>query len=399
MFANVGAGKTTFVGKKLPSLLDCEGFLIFLAPFNSLKQQTIESGLFDEEDDDSRKQLEGFTVFDSTVTPEELASLPNKKIAMTTQAFFWLVQKNPDVWDQVGALILDEVDHVLYSLPVWSNNPKDPFKRIVDTILEHIDDVYMIGLTATNQERLLAQWGNLANEILFEEEIREIKLDRKIGYSNLAQAFKTLPKGHGKVAVFIKQVKTASEYKDYFESLGHTVDLLVSENANAYEMNEHEKQLRQSIAESGDGDFKDIFIFNSTLERGVSLHNREFTHIFCHNSNEVTQAQVFGRFRYSGLVGYHLLPKEERPKAKVKAGLEEVVEYVIPTEYIDVPLTTVGKKQLAKDLDWSNPLNGRAVGWTTIKELLDPFYDIKEQTVRMDGKRVRVSVIEKKPNT
>ena len=389
VFANVGAGKTTFVGKKLPEILDYDGFFIFLAPYNSLKQQTIESGLFLEEDEDFRKALQGFTVFDEEITLDQLSELHTRKVVLTTQNFFWSVQKNPEIWNQVGVLVMDEVDHVLFNLPVWSQNKSDPFKQIDKTILKHMDDVYMIGLTATNQEKLMDEWGPLAHKIHFKEELREIKLHSKVGYSNLKAAFKTLPKDKGKVAVYIRQVKSAKTFKDELEEMGYKVDLLVSDTAKEYQMNAHERKLKETIEQTGDGDFQDVFIFNATLERGVSLHNLDFTHVIVHNSNKTIQEQVFGRFRYSGLIGYYLLPADERNKLPKN----ETNEYAIPSEFINAPLAKVNKDKLADFLNWQNPANGRQLGWTTIKRLLEPFYDISEQTIRINGKRTRVSII------
>lgn len=284
---------------------------------------------------------------------------------------------------------MDEVDHVLFNLPVWSKNKQDPFKHIEETIKDHMDRVFMIGLTATNEDKLISAWQPLANKILFKEELREIKLHSKVGYSNLSAAFKTLPKDKGKVAIYIRQVKSAKSFKDELVEAGYKVDLLVSDTAKEYHMNAHEKKLKRSIEQTGDGDFQDILIFNATLERGVSLHNLDFTHIIVHNSNKVVQEQVFGRFRYSGLIGYYLLPQEERNQPP--DILTE--EYAIPTKFIDVPLTKISKDQLADSLNWQNPANGRQLGWTTIKKLLLPFYNITERTLRIEGKRTRVSII------
>jgi len=397
IFANVGAGKTTYIGKELPKKIQYTGAFIFLAPYKSLKQQTINQGLFDKENESFRKELRGFTIFEVN-NKQPLQLNDNSKVAMTTQAFFHYSQKHPEVWDKIGVLIIDEVDHVLLTLPKWGKIKNDPFKSIESTLLQHMHKFYLIGITATNKSKLLDMWGDNGQEIKFKESLRELNVASEHKYSDLLEVLSALQHQHktnptkfpiGKIAIFIKQIKIAKFYKNLLQQKGYSVDLLVSDSAENYSMTMREKRLKRAIEATGKGDFSDILIFNATLERGVSIYDQSFTHVFVHDSNEVTQIQVLGRFRFSGIHAYLLFNKAEKAK----------VSYKLPKEfyekYIGRKLFTADKKHLEELLNWKNIDNNRLVKFPGICKILQTHYNFNVTSGRevVNGKRESYSYI------
>lgn len=397
IFASVSSGKTTYVSKVLPNSLDYQGAFIFLAPYNSLKAQTTKSHLFEEADEEFYKALEGFVQFsdDELISPH--INLTGKKVALTTQSFLWALKKNPALINQVGVIVFDEFDHVLYNLPNWNRNKNDPFKTIESTLIQIMEKVYIVGITATNRERLLSQWGEKANEIKFAEPLRELELGSLHSYSDLLYEIEKLqsqnvPNEFSRIAIFIKHVKMGVYFKNELEQKGYTVDLLVSDNAKNYTMNSHELKLKSQIENSGRGDFSQILIFNSTLERGVNILDNSFSHVFVHDSNEIVRTQVLGRFRFNGIHGYYLLNKTQREQT-----------YTLPDEfwenYLDRKLSKEDKEELAQLLQWKNPLNSRLLKWTSIHKILLDSFPISSMEVREreNGSLVRSTILKFKP--
>lgn len=392
VFADVGAGKTTFVGKSLVEQLNYDGAFIFLSPYKSLKQQVIEDGLFEPHTEEIEHALKGFIKFEGDEDLEGF-DFKGKKIIFTAQKFFWYVQKHPEVWNQIGVLVIDEVDHVLFTLPTWGKHPKDPFKKVTTTLNSHLHDTFIIGLTATNKDKLLQQWENKHNVIKFKEPLRELVPETITYFDQLYPTVNTIlseikkSEVKSRIAIFTKLVSSAVKLKQYYVNKGYTVDLLVSDSAKNYTMSEREAAIKQSIEKSGDAEFGDILIFNSTLERGVSILNTSFSHVIVNNSNSTTQIQVLGRFRYSGIHAYYLNKKTLDSSTNVKAAL------YIPKEYLNTELTPEQTKELCTILQLKDE-RGRTLGWNTTKKIIaKSLYAVNQQRKYINGKKTTIYTI------
>ena len=394
VFADVGAGKTTYVGNLLPNELDYEGAYIFLSPYKSLKRQTIEDDLFEPHTEEIEHALKGFIKFEGDGNLEEF-DFRGKKIIFTAQKFFWYVQKHPEVWNQIGVLVIDEVDHVLFTLPTWGKHPKDPFKKVNTTLNAHLHDTYIIGLTATNKDKLLQQWENKHNVIKFKEPLRELVPETITYFDQLYPTVNTIlseikkSKVKSRIAIFTKLVSSAIKLKEYYIEQGYTVDVLVSDSAKNYTMTEREAAIKQSIEKTGDAEFGDILIFNSTLERGVSILNTSFSHVIVNNSNSTTQIQVLGRFRYSGIHAYYLNKKtpDKNSSVNVKSAL------YIPKEYLNTELTPEQTKELCTILQLKDD-RGRTLGWNTTKKIIAThLYAVNQQRKYINGKKTTIYTI------
>lgn len=397
--ANVGAGKTTYVGSKLAEDLDYEGFYIVLLPYTALLNQTLEAtnriGELQPITPLYKLLLQGFEVFHADTTLADLEKTRNKKVAMTLQSFMWFAQSNPDIWQRIGVLVLDEVDHALITLPSWpSGRPNDPVRNIQSILQANMRDMYLIGISATGHDRLQKSWGDYINLVQFTDELREIQVAPIQYYTALNGALAKIPSTE-KTAIYLRSVRECVRQKDYLQSLGKKVDLLVSDTAKNYRMSARELALKQSIATYGTGDFGDILIFNGALERGISIIDKRFTHVFVHNSNPDVQTQVIGRFRLDGIQPHVLRSKQQREGAIMQnQGIKTEIEQIqLPNEYLNTPLTTKDKARLVEHLSWINAKDGTAAKWTLVKRKLEEYYAVEDTRVVIDGKRTRVSVI------
>ena len=71
------------------------------------------------------------------------------------------------------------------------------------------------------------------------------------------------------------------------------------------------------------------------------------------------------------------------------------IDVVIPSEYLDTPLTTTMKNKMCKELGIFDS-NARLSKWTTIKNLISTNhsgYEVRDHMITIDGKRTRVSTI------
>lgn len=375
---NVGAGKTTYIGKEIYNRIKPKGYYVILAPLKTLRN--------------SIQQEHDFV--------GDFGS--NKKVAMTAQKFFHTVQNNPSLWSEIEVLIIDEIDYILFDIRQWDYN--GVFKNFITDIQDMWHKVLMIGMTATNGEDVAYDFNNVP----FEEKVNRItfagELNRYIAkeinhYSVMEKVFNDISDSHDKVAIFIKSVRSAAKQKKQLEEKGYKVHLLVSDTAQNYRMNDEEIQIKIDLSTRGYSELTgDILIFNSTMERGISIKDTRFTDIIIHNSNKTTQTQVLGRFRFNGIRAWFLYPKDIRDEIAREDGNEiELDYYFIPKSYLNRPLTVSDRDQLAAELNLIYTDRRTQVKWTGIKKLIEPFYQIEEKRIMRKGERFRVVIITKRP--
>lgn len=392
IIAPVGSGKTTYVGSKLPQEIEDDGLYIYLAPYTMLRDQVLEEGLFDEMTEKQELTMQGFVFFDDNYNAEDMLDLKGVKVAMTPHKFFKMALAYPLLMDRVSLLVIDESDHVFCRLPHWEKDDKDKiFERATSLIMTHLDSVLTIGITATGEGNLSDLFGSFYNSITFKEELRRYKHKLETEYSDVKLAFSDAKKYDGKVAIFTESVRNMIKQREYLESIGYSVDMIVSDYAKNYKMNDREKQIKDELAKTGKSDLiGDVLLFNSAMERGVSIHDKSFTTIIIHSSNEDVQTQVLGRFRFDGMRVWKLLPDYLRDRkenytisktGEVSSGLD------IPVEYLGIPLTSDMKSELIEDIGFSK-------AWVSLKkELIENGYKVEDSRIRIDGKITRVSTI------
>lgn len=395
IIAPVGSGKTTYVGKTLPNELEYEGLYIYLAPYTMLREQVIAEGLFHEYNETYSAELEGLIYFEEEATIEDLIKIDDNggKIAMTIHKFVSLLQHNPQIRNRIGVLAIDESDHVFCNLPKWDRGQaENPFKYIKDIIADLMEDIIVIGITATGEDRLREVWGKDYNAITFAEKLKKIESDDMGNYSNLKLIFNEAIK-LGKVCIYTESVRGMKEQAQYLESLGYIVDMIVSDSAKNYDMTPREKRIKYELATTGRSSLVgDVLIFNAAMERGVSIHDTSFKSIIIHSTVEDIQTQVVGRFRFDSMKVWKLSPVDERVRYENTTTDKDgrvSAEVVIPVEYIGVPLTTVMKKTLIKDIGFSK-------AWTSLKKvLIEEGYAIDDKILVVEKKSQRVSIIKK----
>lgn len=341
LFAPVGSGKTYYTGTKLPPMLDTDKVIVYLAPYLTLRSQVVSDGLFVCQGDDHRDLLDGF-LFIENGNIEDLMAGP--KVAMTTQSFMWMAHNNPEMWDCVGAVIFDEFDHIIYELPKWERGrTNSPFTNIRDTLIKYCDRTYIIGMTATQDDRIERDFGIHCNKIQFKEKIRRYIPnmpaqkefdDIYIAIDDFMTESPTL-----KFSIYSPFVRNCTRLKAHIEqNHNKKCAIIVSASATSYEMNDLDIETRQQIIESGTiPDNVDVLIFNAVMERGVNIRDERYKDVFVHDSNLTTRIQVVGRFRFHGVVPRWQIPTNRRYHhiETISEAIDKVADQWLTKEQIE----------------------------------------------------------------
>lgn len=406
--APVGSGKTTYVAGKLLEDLESkygkrDGLTVMLAPYNMLEDQVEQEGLFDKATDNHVLAMKGF-VFCEGLTTEDIENLKGSQIVMTPHRFFRLM-KYDNVAQHIDTLIIDESDHTFCRLPQWeemsnkgTGREDDIFKNAAATIKSLLRDIMVVSISATGKSGLQNIFNGYYNDIVFKEKLRRYIPKSVEDYSNLKLAYDSAKEYGSKVAIYIQSITSMKQYREYFESLGLTVDMIVSDYATEkYDMSDKEKQIKRDLA-SAKGtseNIGDILLFNAAMERGVSINDKNFHSVIVHSSNEDTQTQVVGRFRFNGMRIWKLANEENRVRLdRISVVVDRETglvtdNIVIPSEYLDTPLTSTMRNEMIKDIGYNR-------SWRALKKIIVDDYDIRNHTKTIKGKRTRVETITKK---
>ena len=417
--APVGSGKTTYAAVRLlDDLEETYGgggrLTIILTPYVMLREQVVAEGLFDKATRSHEVSMSGFIIFDDKYSIQELRELETGKIAMTPHKFFHMLEEERKVFNtshimkSIDTLIIDESDHIFHRLPIWErqDNLKQErteedeittFKNAAAVIMEHLYDVMVVSISATGNESLKNIFGSFYNEITFKEELRQYRPQSDSYYSNIHIALDEAMDYGGKIAIFTESVRNMNKQREYFESLGYRVDMIVSDYAKNYSMTARERMIKNELAKTGRSDkIGDILLFNASMERGVSINDKSFHSIIVHSSVADIQTQVIGRFRFNGMRIWRLLSeKDGRVRTdRVALAIDKDTgkisnNIIIPLDYLEVPLTTDMKNELIEEIGFSRK-------WTSLKEaLIKDGYEVGDKRMNIEGKRVRVSIITK----
>jgi hypothetical protein len=242
----------------------------------------------------------------------------------------WFQQKHPEVWDRIRAVVFDEFDHMLFTLPNWARNRTlDPFGKIAEIILREKDRIVFVGITATNRQPILDKFGRHAHEITFAEPLKQLqpltkpgntfeKLEAQLASLHLSNKL-PMP-GKSKWAIYTSKVSDCLHYKQQLTALGYNVRTIFSDYQTNYTMSPADQCTKAHVELNGRvEDEVDVVVFNATWERGISIHDKRFTMLFIDESNSVVVKQVLGRFRFDGMEWYRL--EGHKPKGRTLTEL------------------------------------------------------------------------------
>lgn len=415
IIAPVGSGKSTYVESNLLDILDNdknirEGLTIILAPYNTLVQQIASNGTYEPLNMWEEEDLLGIEILS-----EEVSLRSDDKIVMTPHKFYGMMlrldTKQRDMaFSRIRCIILDEVDHTTIRLPNWERDENDNhlkhsenvYKVATNMLLQYCNEVLIVGITATGEQGLQDVFYGCYNEITFKESLKQQQFELEEEYSDIRLAYNRamdgLIKGRDKVAIYIERVTHMKKYKKYFENIGLKVAMITADSPNNYTPTMEERVIKselsdvEGVSETFHSKGYDILMYNAAMERGVSIHDTSFRAVIVHSPDVDVQVQAAGRFRYDGMRKYTLAAdRVELSRVNVVIDSEGRVtdEIVIPNEWLGIPLTTQGKRDLITAIGYNKT-------WRGLKpELIKRGYNVKDTSKWLEGKPVRVSIITK----
>lgn len=408
--APTGSGKTTYVAKGLIEDLDKqfgekEGVTILLAPYNMLEDQVEQEGLFDKIEDIRMWAMNGFKpLFHKGYTQDEIKAMrTGGKVVMTPHRFFRWIERDDSFLEHVKLVIFDESDHTFCRLKQWeeTNNAKRDekdkvtiFERAVETTKSFMNDIMVVGISATGKGRLYYEFLDKFNNITFKEKLKRYVPKSVDDYSNLKLAFNEAEKYGGKIGIYVESVTAMLGYREYFEGLGYTVDMITSDYAKNYDMTKRERDIKAELSKKeGKSDkISDILLFNASMERGVSIKDKRFHSVIIHSSNPDVVTQVQGRYRFNGMRVWKLLPADERIResrtgAVVDKNGRLTLDIDLDEKWLNTPLSTDMKDELIEELEF-------AEGWTNLKKRLEENgYNTKDKRITIKDRKPTFTTI------
>lgn len=321
----------------------------------------------------------------------------NKIQVMTYAKFGYDIEKNPNCFDDKKLIICDEAHNLIKYQNRYDNDDKQIYTQTINKLFELNDNKKskVVLLTAT------------PSRIIFNEEIttrgmrkynfygkvRELITLNERKFSNIKNLKEILKEWQTyfdvgyKALMYTDSIKTSIKIVEEFKEMGLNAIPLWSTNNTKYKMSEGQKIVYDSIIESGKIPFGvDVVIINGSYETGINIHDDTVKIVIVNNSNEETIEQVRGRVRdevISLITKSKIIKKED-----FKINLDE--------KWLNRDLFKLDKDELVNNLNLHNS-TGRQFKWTSIKRILkEQGYKIEDKAKKINGKTVKVSIIEDK---
>lgn len=229
----------------------------------------------------------------------------------------------------------------------------------------------------SNYPNIMRYMPMAVREINNVEQIRNYLKDRKLGFKYY----------NYKGMAFSKTISSLKKIEKIVIEEGYNPLVLWSENNGEHKMTKEQKEARKKLLETNEiPEPYNFLIFNSALQEGWNLKDDSVKLAILNTTNETEYIQALGRLRRD--VDLLIYRTNDKKIDTTNSNL------VIPDGYIDVPLNSEMKEQLAREINIINT-NKKNASWTTIKKILsnDSKYEVKDSTKNIDGKRTRITII------
>lgn len=392
IIAPVGAGKSHLIEKMLIPK-NFKGKALYLTSNTALKDSVCP------EDDDLRdilREKNKSLGFFSTSNKKKIGIADYSVHVMTYSEFgIRLESPNQTFTKDLEIIFCDEV----HSLPTYRSYNKDPdLDRAMRWLFTRHADKKLFYFTATQENliklekkipgylsavttfdysnhpkirRYVAQTTYLIKHI---EQLRphlQAKLEsfNYYGYKGLA---------------FTKYIVEQDKICEIAESEGFKPICLWSVNNEEREMNEEQLRVRKIILSTGYiPEPYNLLIINGAMQEGWNLEDDMMRLAILNTLDLTEQIQSLGRIRKD----IDLVIKKTNDETLVTNGID------IPEKYMNVPLTSSERESLCIELNLINKY-GEVSKWPTVKKAAkNGGYEITDETINIDNKRTRVSII------
>lgn len=264
----------------------------------------------------------------------------------------------------------------------------------------------VVGITATPKKSKLTKYferKNLLNDIYVDPTPWTVDIEEEIVTDNIESEIKQACRRNDpeeKVLLYTKTIRQEKRYKEIIESMGETAIVLHSANNNKHKLDKEQKAALEDIRHHRklSGNYKFVII-NKAFELGIKLEDIYKT-IIIDVADGDTIVQVMGRLR-RGYINTIIVKGIENLNNIEYANIKHAVCKIkgnnieIDNSYLNTPLTSKDKKDLV-EIYGGRDSQGRKRSWTKLKEQLEnDGYEIRDINIRVDGKKTRMSIINK----
>ncbi len=189
-----------------------------------------------------------------------------------------------------------------------------------------------------------------------------------------------------KFLIYTPKIETMKYLENVCKELNMRPICIWSEGNKKQEMTRRQYKFADNLLKTGLY-YKDynVLIINDSTETGVNIRD-DVQYVIIDSDDPVTRTQVRNRVRHD-VVLITLKSNGKRSETPNKIELNDC--------WLNKPLTTEDKNKLCKELGLTDA-KGRILMWRGVSdELTKKGYEIKNTTLRIEGKRTRVSIINK----
>lgn len=295
--------------------------------------------------------------------------------------------------DEFEVVICDEV-HNLIDYQGMDDN-KYLFLAINELFREHETKIYYFTATPFNVDKFFEKHPNVGLKIepldfTNNKEIMQYVALSVVDFTSYKQVPTILNRNrlaidkYGyKTLVYTRNISTMIEIERDLSCNDYTTICIWSEHNEEYPMSEEQLRVKNHLLSTGEllAPY-DVLIINRATETGVNITDERMMYCVINTTNVTEQIQARGRIRHD-IIELRLKKKHTNVYNNIKLGVQ----------WLDTYLTKVDKDALVEELNMFDNFN-RPMKWNAIKNLLiKQGYRIYDKSVRIEGKKTRVTMI------
>lgn len=364
--APTGSGKTYFALNHIPATVpDAIHKVVYLIDTINGKEQILKN----------YNAVAEYQRWSIDVSEEGIWFDQDERVVVITYAKFGiLLQNDPLFYKHFDYIICDEL-HSLINFQYFS--PRPNIHSIAKEGLEQAvrnARATVIALTAT-PNKVKNEFHTCIFEVpIDQKELKQYSVNETHSYTDLEYLLSSIDQTQIGIC-YITRITTIMNMEKAAKKMGfHPISIWSIRNID-YPMSEEQLSVRKSILENYEipNEYNLLFI-NASSETSIKIKSK-VDYVIIHSTNEDTQIQVRGRVNND--LKYLYLPAIA------------IKDITIPSEFLNVPLTSREKSRLCEILNIRNE-QGRRCGWPTVKETL---IELDYQIIESRRNNLRISTV------
>ncbi|MDZ4905243.1 DEAD/DEAH box helicase [Clostridium perfringens] len=316
----------------------------------------------------------------------------NKITVMTYAQFGYYAKRNPDSFKKIKLIVMDEAHQIVDYRMKFDNEDSDMYEVAIEKIKSLSRQAKVVMLSATPELITYNKGFKVPTTYDFsnEPEIKRLRENIVIPYrtnreiKKVIKDFKKVTTRTGvKMLVYTDRIATVNDIVKTCFNEGVRAVGLWSLNNKENVMSTHQLEVLESVVKDGMiPDNIDILIINASLQTGINIKNNDIDWVLVNSTNKTTQIQARSRVR------------KDIDRLYLKSEDSEVSNDIeLDEKWLNRPLTSNDKKELSNEIQLYDE-RGRLIKWKGLSlRLIEQGYKIEDLTKVIEGKRVRISII------